>query len=165
MNETQIEEPHPMYSIRPATAEDFGMIVSSWVKNYGRSKTATALDQAVYFREQTRLVDALIRRCTTIIAADVADSSHIYGWACGELQDGEGHSVSQTNVEVVLHYVYVKRTFRRFGIGKALVDRFCPDYFTHIPRVGAGADEFADVKTLVAKLAPRAVFNPYRAAP
>ena len=100
---------------RPMVAEDEGFVLSSWLRSY-RDRFARAiaarpheLDYRRYWSEDglKGAVVAQIRRTGGVVCADSEDPETILGWAVG-------------NVECV-HYVYVKASCRRRGLGSRLL--------------------------------------------
>ena len=100
-------------SIRPGTADDASFIFSSWLKSYRQSYFARTISNTIYFDQHHAVLRRLIKRCSTDIACNPEDPSQIYGYIVHE---------SVTGIPVV-HYVYVKQTFRNMGIGKALLEK------------------------------------------
>lgn len=161
---TAIGKPEPRlpFALRSATSLDFAMIASSWMKNYQTSRAAQAVDPAIYSEHQGRLVDRLVREFTPLLAVNEAKPEEIHGWICGAggwLRDGG-------SPWPVIHYLYVKRSYRKFGIGRTLADALTggrPAFFTHLPPVREKDPEyFPNAAALVAKLAPGSQFNPYK---
>jgi GNAT superfamily N-acetyltransferase len=99
----------------------------------------------VYFSEMHKVVERLLKTCKVHIACDEANVNDIYGYACHETVDSI----------FVLHFIYVKHTYRNLGIGTMLLNSF-----NHNP-------EYASVYTqntpIGMKLAAkyRMVYNPY----
>jgi GNAT superfamily N-acetyltransferase len=66
------------------------------------------------------MIDKLKGRATFIAAVNSADKDQVFGWACYEVP--------------ALHFIYVKKPFRRFGIAAALLHHAKHDgqwYATH----------------------------------
>lgn len=102
-------------AIRRARAYDVPFIFSSWLRSYKACRDRHVA-QAVYFKEHHKLIDALLRDATVLVATPQDDPDTILGWS---VKSGD-----------TLHYVYVKEAFRRLGIGKALVGEF--DQHSHL---------------------------------
>lgn len=100
--------------LRPANAEDVGFIFNSWLKSFRNSEYASEIPNEIYFSEHHKLIERLLQKYEVIVAANPEDPSQIYGFICAGLTDGV----------FTLHYVYVKHTFRRMGIGAALLNAF-----------------------------------------
>jgi hypothetical protein len=99
---------HPA-DFRPAEESDTNMILSDWLKSFRRSPLATDMTNAVYFRGHEALVKKALKRSEIICAVNKEDPNHVFGWICFEKQ-----SIP------ILHYLYVKEAFRKFGIGTNL---------------------------------------------
>ena len=103
--------------LRPANAEDVGFIFNAWLKSFRNSEHAKDLSNEIYFSEHHKVIEELLKRYDVIIACNNEDPSQIYGFICAGSTDGV----------FTLHYVYVKHTFRRMGIGQALLNSFQHD--------------------------------------
>ncbi len=100
-------------TIRTSTAQDLPFIWNSWLKSYrDNNGQAKAVASETYFTEHRALVGALCKRSAILIACAADYPEQIYGYAVFEAFAGP---------MLVLHYVYVKRTYRRFGIASELV--------------------------------------------
>ena len=96
--------------IRNAGEHDWGLIYNSW----GRSNFYSPFDRDkpahVYWAKMQIRIDKLKQRdeAEFVVACDDEDTNSILGWACYELPN-------------VLHYVYVKKPFRGYGITHRLL--------------------------------------------
>lgn len=128
--------------IRFAEIQDLPLVFSSWLKSYRKHAATQGLSNDVYFSGQRELIARLLQRATVRLLVSVEDPSHIYGWACTELSGGLP----------VLHYVYVKQTYRRLGFARLLLGDLLttPVAYSHL-------GEFTG------KLASGSHFNPYKA--
>lgn len=109
------------FKIRPSREEDANYIVSTTVKNYWKSSYfAKAMTRIDFFRYHHELFKRIISRPSTLslIASDVGDDSTIFGFVISELCQ----LPFDDEAKQCLHYVYVKNSFRSFGIGKALLE-------------------------------------------
>lgn len=149
----------------PTNPGEYEFIVSTWMRSFWESQRVSNIPHGEYVRYQRRLIDRIIGTgfgdcATPRVACDPADPTVIWGWACGA-KDGP---------DLVLHYAYVKKDFRRQGIFKALVDglaRAVPRVvvLTHLP---PPTDHGQGQTWLVARVqreidAKRILYNPYRA--
>ena len=112
--------------VRVALEADAPFIFNSWLKSFRENGLARPVSQEIYFTEQHKLIEKLLKRGTTVIACDPKDVSNIYGWACFEQLEGV----------FTVHYVYVKHSFRALGIGRELLKESAHDFanasiFTH----------------------------------
>lgn len=90
----------------------------------------------MYYTEHHKIIEKLLRTCEIFVACNDKDPGELYGWACGETRD---------NI-FVLHYIYVKHTFRMIGVGKLILGQFAhnPEHaaiYTHHTKY---ADRLAD---------------------
>lgn len=94
--------------LRPGLPADRSYAIDTWRDSYRAAvmpwQTIAALKETTY---EERLTSRIVA-CAFVVACDVEDSDRIYGWACGE--------------PGVVHYVYVRDTRRRTGLGRRLVE-------------------------------------------
>ncbi len=83
------------------------LIKDSWLKSfYYTSKFCENLDWEVYFPNQSELIDRLLKKSKIIIAESLDNPDVVVGYI---VYEGD-----------IVHYVYVKHVFKRFGIAKEL---------------------------------------------
>lgn len=86
----------------------------------------------IFFKEQHEVIDALLGDSTIILACDKADTTNIIGYIV----------VAKVQGLFVLHFLYVKHTYRRLGIANILMQVFKDNFkdnkccFTHQTYVG-----------------------------
>lgn len=97
--------------VRAAQEPDAPFIFNSWLKSYRFGDLARNCDNAIYFAEHHKLIERLLKRCKTFVACAADDPATIYGYICYEHVEGV----------LVIHYTYVKHTFRNMGIAKELL--------------------------------------------
>ncbi|HTQ44517.1 MAG TPA: GNAT family N-acetyltransferase [Polyangiaceae bacterium] len=123
--------------IRPMGAEDRAFVLAAWLRSYGDSESAliaTPRDAGhlvtceacgvsrvaiangrpkagrEYWHGQSQLVEALLRRATTLVAESVVDGVEMLdGFASYELSPR------------IVHFVYVRRSARGRGLARQLV--------------------------------------------
>lgn len=100
--------------IRPAAESDVAFIFSSWLKSYRSSRFAQGITNTVFFGEHHKVIEELLKTSTVLIACNKNDSTDIYGYICAEII---------SNVFVV-HYMYIKHTYRLFGLAKVMMAQF-----------------------------------------
>ena len=101
--------------IRPAHEGDMPYILGSWVSGTRRNHPHTPW--TLHSESMNRRIRALIRRGAAVdVAASPEDSNQIFGWVCFESFTGVDRSVSRC-----IHWLNVKRTYRRLGIGRLLL--------------------------------------------
>lgn len=113
--------------IRNINEEDVSFVFNSWLKSYRFSSFAKSIRNEIYFTNHHKLLEKIIARGTNYVACNKDDPGQIYGYIVGEEVDGF----------LVVHYVYVKHTFRNMGIAKLLLDQigYNPEtasLFTHL---------------------------------
>lgn len=131
--------------LRKPHKEDVPFIFSSWLHSYRSSLHTKNVVNTVYFGEHHDLLERIMNRSEAVIACNADDPNQIFGYIVYERIDNA----------LVVHYIYVKQSFRKLGIGKTLLqstgwqkgDAFI---FTH--------DTYISAK-LAMKY--RAMFNPY----
>jgi len=115
--------------LRAITAAEMDMLYHSWLNSYRKTslKTREAPDD-VFEREQRKLIARMLKRPTVVVACavDPEDDTNVYGWLAGELR----------SYELVVHYAFTKKSFRRFGVMNSLLSAFRngsskPLYYTH----------------------------------
>lgn len=103
-------------TIRAVNNEDIPFVLSSWLKSYRYSQAARNVVNDIYFSEQVgqkaRILE-MLSDCRTLVACDEEEGDCIYGWICAESIEG--------SVPPVVHYVYVKSSYRRRGLARALL--------------------------------------------
>lgn len=92
--------------LRPATQDDVNFVLNSWLKSFKESSWFN-ISGKPYWRGHRLLILKLMRTKELTIACMKDDTNAIVGWSCTE--------------PGVIHYVYVKRPFRRFGVAKTLL--------------------------------------------
>lgn len=93
--------------IRPAEATDRAFLIATWLNNYRReSYFAARICDAVFFSRHHEIVDELLRRSTVSVACDPQDKDCILGYMVWEPD--------------ALHWIYVKKSFRKLGIAREL---------------------------------------------
>lgn len=98
----------PSFRIRPGLVTDEGYIANSWIGSFmGSSKYAKRLQGRLVHGFCRPLVSELIKRAAITVAAPEDDDQTIYGY----MVSGPG----------IIHMVYVRKEWRRYGIATALV--------------------------------------------
>lgn len=97
-----------MPDIRRATDDDLGSIIGPWSQEMRHAPWSRGMPDDLYFPAQKQVIKKLLRRAITLVAADPEDGWHTYGFVTFET--------------AMVHFLYVKDTFRRMGIGRKLLD-------------------------------------------
>lgn len=99
---------------RELTNTDIGFVFNSWLKSYKNSPIARCVPTSVFYSGQHKLIEHLIANSTTIVACSKEDPLQIFGYICASRVQGI----------LVVHYIYVKQTYRMLGVGKMLLNHF-----------------------------------------
>lgn len=131
--------------IRKATEADVNFIFNSWLKSMRGGPMSKDVNNTTYYSEHHKVVERLLKSCETYVACSEADVAELYGYICAEKVQGV----------FVLHFAYVKHTFRGIGIGSALLNAYSHDAST--------ASFYTHHTHMAQKLAAKynMVYNPY----
>ncbi len=94
------------YSVRPMTEFDYDFILDSWLKNFRKSPGSMTWETQSFYEFHRPRVRKLLLNSTTLVAHPSEDQEHLLGYV--------------TYAPGVLHYCYVKDTFRRMGVAREL---------------------------------------------
>jgi hypothetical protein len=97
-------------AIRDASEGDVPFIFNSWLESFRSGPVPKFVDNKIYYAEQHKLIERLLRRCTVKMAVDPADPAQIYGYLVCE----------QTEGIPTYHYAYTKQTYRGMGVCRQL---------------------------------------------
>lgn len=100
-------------SIRSHRDSDLPFIFNSWLKSYKtRSQFARRITDEVFYQWHKRVIERILgREALVLVATPSDDSNTILGYLVMERQ-GE---------QAVIHFAYVKTSFRKLGIAKQLM--------------------------------------------
>ena len=96
---------------RTYNPEDRNFILNSWLKSYQKAAAVKDVDTRVYFGNQSDVIDRLIEKSHVVVAVSETDPTEIFGYIFRE-------KIGETTV---VHYCYVKKTYRRLGVGHHLL--------------------------------------------
>ena len=103
-----------MFKIRDGTKDDLNFITNSWLKSARENVTEFSnfrIDGTLFWPSMKVIIDKALKRCLVRVAADSADQNHIIGYI-----------VFDPYAEIrIIHWIYVKSTFRRFKVARALL--------------------------------------------
>jgi hypothetical protein len=132
--------------LRPFKDEDENFVFRTWLEHYRQqSKITKNILKTTYFAGQHKVIERILKRSLTIIAAFEDSPSTILGYL-----------VLEMTTPPTIHWMYVKGSWRRMGIAKSLLGKLNPNScaFTH------WTDE---VDAFLRQRWPGAVYNPYKA--
>lgn len=128
--------------IRPAVPADLNFIYATWLKSYRHaSQFAKKISNDIFFDMHQKVIERFLSRlgATVLIAYPKGEPEVILGY------------IAYDTDQNVVQYIYVKRTFRKMGIGAALAKEATPRIFTHWTY---------DVDWIHKKY-PELIYNPY----
>lgn len=132
---------------RKSQPDDSSFIIACWLNHYkNHSYFAKRIRSNIYYPWQEMIIKAILGRPNTeaLVAVESSEPEVILGYMVYESQ------------EPVIHFTYVKKPFRRFGIAKLLFQRsnLTEDrlIFTHWT---------FDMDHLITKF-PMLTYNPYK---
>jgi GNAT superfamily N-acetyltransferase len=118
-----------LFRIRPIKSADENFIRNSWLKRFREAISARLVTDKVYFGVQHDVITKILAQSglKAYAAVDPKDEDHIYGYIVAEERAGLD--------ALLLHWVYVKGPFRRFGVARKLLQEVNPEaksvHFTH----------------------------------
>ncbi len=107
------------FKLRAATKDDHASIFSDWLRSGRKAQAYSGVPSQIYFFWVHLMIENLLApmaKATWLVACAADDPTKIYGWLCGHRVD------SLAGDQAILHYVYVKKLYRRLGIGSRLVE-------------------------------------------
>lgn len=112
--EDQTRTPLERIHVRPLEEEDLPFIFSSWLRSYRASAFAKRIKKDVYFLWHQLVVERILARpsVSTIVACLDGHPDVILGFIVFEKVKDEPK---------IIHYAFVKESFRRMGITKTLM--------------------------------------------
>lgn len=99
--------------IRDAGIKDEPFIFHSWLRSFRKSPTNAFISDPEYYKGHHKVVEDSINSLIVKVAYHAEDTSHILGYIAYEY--------SEEN-KAIVHWLFVKRDYRGFGIGKMLWD-------------------------------------------
>ena len=98
----------PGLKIRPSEQSDYSFLIAAWLNNYRReSYFAARITDKVFFHHHHDIVERLLARSRVLVACVPDDPNEIIGYIVWE--------------PGILHWTYVKKAFRKLGVGAALL--------------------------------------------
>lgn len=109
--------------VRPARATDVPFISSTWLKSFRGEEAkgkkhynrggygSEGIPNRFYYYYHHKVLETLIPESVILVACLESSPDTILGWACYQIVD----------TALVLHYVYTKFNFRKFGVATRLL--------------------------------------------
>lgn len=104
--------------------DDLNFIFNAWLKSNRNTRDNTCINNTIYYDNYKRIIANILRNSNTIILCDKNDSSQIFGFI--------------NYSDNVINYIYIKYPYRKFKMGKHLLELVInnipsdiPIYITH----------------------------------
>lgn len=98
------------FAVRNAEEGDVAYVISAWTRGQRAVGDNRDMEAETYFRQMRDLIASRLSFGECKLAVNIEDPWQIFGFVCYDEHP------------VVIHYVYVKHTFRRLGIGRRLLE-------------------------------------------
>lgn len=107
-------------TVRLKTADDMNRVFSDWLRSYRNAPGMASIPNEVYFYWAHRILESFWSdpTCTFLVACSPEDPRKIFGWLCGQRAE------SLAGDQVIVHYLYVPKLYRRMGLGSRLLATF-----------------------------------------
>lgn len=102
--------------VRLAYLDDIPFIFATWLKSYRYASTfARKISNDIYYKRHHMVIDLILKRegSVVLVAHPKGEPNVILGYMVAENQGGED----------VIHYTYIKKSFRQMGIAGKLWDK------------------------------------------
>lgn len=104
--------------IRPVLPEDLAFIYNSWLKSYKfGSESMKSMRSGTFFENYREILDYILTNSEILIACLPEDENIILGYICYENILANSH---------LIHYCFIKETFRNLGIATDLYKSLYP---------------------------------------
>lgn len=100
--------------MRAPTSEDTSFIFNSWLKSYRSSAFAKDQCNEVFFGNYKKIVESILDRSMITVVCNPEDDNHMYGYIVFEYLPANN---------LLVHYLYVKHTYRKNNIAKKLIEK------------------------------------------
>ena len=98
------------FDMRTPLESDIPFIYASWLTSYRHEEDK--MTNTMYFEKFKKILTSILEKSHVIVACSEEDPEHVYGYIVYEKKD-----------PVIVHYILVKQTFQRLGIGTKLKDQ------------------------------------------
>lgn len=105
-----------MMKIRPADPADLNFIMNSFLRSLRGYPGLKNVPNEIYYPEQSRRLEGLLRSSQTLVLCNSEIPDQIYGYV-----------IAKPNRET--HFVYVKFTYRKFGLARKLLEAIHPQLY------------------------------------
>lgn len=118
-----------LWQLRPGNKADESFYYSSWLKSFRDASLVSGISNTVYYSRFHDLIENLLNDPLTavVVACSPDDPEQIFGYCVATIADTGN----------VLHWVYIKHPFRKFGIARDMVGKVSPVVHTTKARPSA----------------------------
>ena len=85
-------------------------VIDTWIRSYRKSPYSKGIPTQIYYPYQRAIIESLIDQSQTLVASNINDEDQLIGYICFE-----------KTTPPILHYLYVKKIFRRLGVAKQML--------------------------------------------
>lgn len=90
---------------------DESFVFHSWLRSFGKGLRLSVRGKADYYKRHHELIERLLPRSKVLVACDPQAHGEVWSYCCFEARPGA----------CVVHWVYTKQAYRRFGLAGCLV--------------------------------------------
>lgn len=117
-------------AFRIGIESDLHFILSSWLKSYNSSPDNCIKNNHRYYFYQKSLIASILTRAKTVVICNKDIPEQIYGYCVYE----------ETDNLFVLHWLYVKYTYRKLGLARSLLSNILGGKELVVTHLGKDAD-------------------------
>lgn len=100
--------------IRKLRADDIAYITSTWMNSYrSNNQFPHEMKHRIYSAEHNRIINSILSDAKVLVACDPVAEDNILGYlvSSGKVMDLD-----------IIHYIYIKAPFQKFGVAKNLIE-------------------------------------------
>ena len=113
------------FLLRDAEDSDYNFITSSWLKSYRSSAFAEGCPNDLYYAHLGAMIAHWRKTASLKVLCDPTDGNNLFGFICYDTDPMYGEGLG------LLHFVYVKYTFRGFGLASKVLENVMQDNNIH----------------------------------
>ncbi|MCB0801755.1 MAG: hypothetical protein KDB74_01540 [Flavobacteriales bacterium] len=95
---------------------DENLILNSWLRSARNHPEFSPMSNELYYKEYALRIQNYLENAECYVLCEFTDPDHIYGYI---VFDSE---------KKLIHFIYIKFPFRKFGFAKKLLELVAPDY-------------------------------------
>ena len=104
---------------RVVQPKDLNLIYSTWLRSYRQQPAARNMSNDTFFYHHKQIIEKILSKPNTVVTIICSheDPDHIYGYSVVEKYNGAA----------IIHYVYVKHSYRKLGLAKDVLTQSIPN--------------------------------------